>query len=296
VTRLIALLDACVIVPYDLGDVLLRAASSRLYAVYFSEKILDEAKRNRIKRGKDESLEEQARIAQSVQSFGTAVMDAFPDAIVEAPSDIEDMMTNHPGDRHVLASAVHAQDVKNIKVDFIVTRNLKHFPKEALDPYGIRAIHPDDFLLELCDINTDERMYDVLKEKASKLKKSADPQQPLKIPPVTTLEFIHQLENEQPRFASRMLIFKYYVEMVDMFRTILRAGRIYNKQLYLDGTNYKIYSENFQLIVTDNSDGRIVLKIDDDDVSGDLKFRDVKYFKEFRDEASDVIETLAARN
>jgi PIN domain len=296
VTRLNALLDACVLVPYDLGDVLLRAADSGLYALYLSEKILDEAKRNRIKRGKDKPLEEQAKIAQRVQGFGAAVMKAFPDAIVEAPPDIENMMTNHFGDRHVLASAVYTQKVKNIKVDFIVTRNLKHFPREALDPYGIRAIHPDDFLLELCDSNADEIMYDVLKEKASKLKKSADPQQPHKIPPVTTLEFIHQLEKEQPKFSSRMLIYKYYDEMIDMFTTILRAGRLYNNQRYLDGINYKICSENFQIIVIDKSDSRIVLKIDEDDVSGDLKFRDVKYFKEFRDEASDVIDMLAARS
>jgi hypothetical protein len=30
----------------------------------------------------------------------------------------------------------------------IVTANLKDFPPRALSPYGIEAVHPDDFLLD----------------------------------------------------------------------------------------------------------------------------------------------------
>ena len=50
-----------------------------------------------------------------------------------------------PGDRHVLAAAIR------VGADFIVTFNLKDFPEEALAPYGVEAIHPDEFSLYLID-------------------------------------------------------------------------------------------------------------------------------------------------
>lgn len=48
-------------------------------------------------------------------------------------------------DRHVLAAAVEAGAV------VILTRNLRDFPAERLEPLGIAAQHPDDFLCELHD-------------------------------------------------------------------------------------------------------------------------------------------------
>jgi hypothetical protein len=43
-------------------------------------------------------------------------------------------------DRHVLASAIKCN------ADMIVTFNLKDFPAQSLEPYGIEAMHPDDFI------------------------------------------------------------------------------------------------------------------------------------------------------
>ena len=51
-----------------------------------------------------------------------------------------------PGDRHVLAAAIHG------RADVIVTYNLRHFPPEILSPYGIEAQHPDEFLIHLIDL------------------------------------------------------------------------------------------------------------------------------------------------
>jgi predicted nucleic acid-binding protein len=45
-----------------------------------------------------------------------------------------------PDDRHVLAAAIKG------RADLIVTVNLRDFPAEKLDPWGIEAQHPDDFL------------------------------------------------------------------------------------------------------------------------------------------------------
>jgi len=42
-----------------------------------------------------------------------------------------------------LAAAVHC------KAPIIVTFNLRHFRPEHLDPWGVRAVHPQSFLIHL---------------------------------------------------------------------------------------------------------------------------------------------------
>ena len=51
-------------------------------------------------------------------------------------------MANDGKDRHVLAAAVHSE------APIIVTFNLRHFRSEHLEPRGIRALHPQPFLVE----------------------------------------------------------------------------------------------------------------------------------------------------
>ena len=46
-------------------------------------------------------------------------------------------------DRHVVAAAI------TCGADFIVTMNVRDFPAHVLAPNGIRAIHPDEFVLDL---------------------------------------------------------------------------------------------------------------------------------------------------
>jgi hypothetical protein len=50
-----------------------------------------------------------------------------------------------PNDRHVLAAAL------GCVADVIVTRNVRHFPPSVLDPFGVAAETPDNFLLSLMD-------------------------------------------------------------------------------------------------------------------------------------------------
>ena len=52
-------------------------------------------------------------------------------------------MTNDEKDRHVVAAAAHAES------PIIVTLNLRHFRPEHVEPWGICALHPQAFLIEI---------------------------------------------------------------------------------------------------------------------------------------------------
>ena len=52
-------------------------------------------------------------------------------------------MTNDEKDRHVLAAAVHGEAA------IVLTLNLRHFRPEHLARWGIRALHPQSFLIEI---------------------------------------------------------------------------------------------------------------------------------------------------
>jgi hypothetical protein len=80
-----------------------------------------------------------------------AVRDAMDaeaeDALVTGYEElIEGLTLPDPNDRHVLAAAIVA------RADVIVTRNLRHFPEVALDPYGMEAQHPDEFIRHMLDL------------------------------------------------------------------------------------------------------------------------------------------------
>jgi predicted nucleic acid-binding protein len=69
---------------------------------------------------------------------------AVPDCLVKGYEPLIDSITlpDH-GDRHVLAAAIVC------KASVIVTFNLDDFPDTALSPYGLHAVHPDEFLLDV---------------------------------------------------------------------------------------------------------------------------------------------------
>ncbi len=52
-------------------------------------------------------------------------------------------------DHHVLAAALAAE------AETILTMNLRDFPASALAPYGVVAVHPDEFLCGLHDADPD---------------------------------------------------------------------------------------------------------------------------------------------
>ena len=132
------LLDACVLLPYQLADLLLRLAEAEMYEPLWSDDILTEVERNLVA-SFDVPTEKAARRIRHMRA-------AFPNASVDGYRHLVEAMTNDPKDRHVAAAAVRGNAA------LIVTANLSDFPATALEPYDIEAVHPDDFLQDQLDL------------------------------------------------------------------------------------------------------------------------------------------------
>jgi predicted nucleic acid-binding protein len=128
-------LDACVLVNAALRDTLLRIAEPpRLYLPRWSKEIMDETVR---------TLEQKLGLSRQQTSYLVGQMtEYFPDCWIEGYEPLIASMTNDIKDRHVAAAAVRAG------AETIVTFNIKHFQPEALSPWSIEALTPDEFLVQ----------------------------------------------------------------------------------------------------------------------------------------------------
>jgi predicted nucleic acid-binding protein len=128
-----ALFDACVLFPGTLRDLLLSLSLTNLFRVRWTDRIHDEWM-TAVQRDRPDLAERLARTRQLMD-------DAIPDATVTGYETLSTALTlPDPDDRHVLAAAIVGG------ADVIVTANLKDFPAEALEPFGIEAQHPDEFI------------------------------------------------------------------------------------------------------------------------------------------------------
>lgn len=138
-----AVLDACVLVPMALCDVLLRLAEEpAMYRPLWSEPILEEMARA-LKTKLGRTVTETNHRRQQMNA-------AFPEAMVPVPAELLRAVDCIPDekDRHVLAAAILA------RANVIVTQNTKHFPAECLEKYGVLCQTADDFLIHqyhLCE-------------------------------------------------------------------------------------------------------------------------------------------------
>jgi predicted nucleic acid-binding protein len=151
-----AVIDSCIIFGMLLCDTLLRAAEDNLYQIVLSQKIVADATRNMVLKGRLK-LEKEAYYQQQIQN-------AFPDNFFDAPSEIVASTTNAETDRHVAATAIISQ------AKYIVTFNLKDFPPKSLRAHNIEAIHPDQFLELLCDDWGESRLYEIISQQSNTLK------------------------------------------------------------------------------------------------------------------------------
>ena len=128
-------LDSCVLYPYTLRDLLLEAANFPLYRAYWSPKILEDTLRHLVQ---DERI-----TIDHANHLRSKIETTFPEALVKPPAGIVEAVNCDPGDRHVVATAIAA------KAELIVTNNIRQFPANVLDPLGIEAMTPDQFLCDL---------------------------------------------------------------------------------------------------------------------------------------------------
>ena len=132
----VALLDANVLYPALLRDLLLQLAFAGLFQAHWSADIDAEWKRS--------LLAKRPELAFQIEATQAMMHRAIPDAAVTGyERHIPEISLPDAGDRHVLAAAIEAG------ADLIVTFNLKDFPAAALETYGVEALHPDEFLYAL---------------------------------------------------------------------------------------------------------------------------------------------------
>ncbi|NWA31714.1 PIN domain-containing protein [Pseudomonas sp. C6002] len=136
-----AVYDACVLYPAPLRDLLMWLGLSGLFRARWTNQIHEEWKRNVLKNRPD--------LTAAQMDCTSALMDmAIPDALVTGYEDLcSSLDLPDPDDRHVLAAAIRS------KAEVIVTFNLKDFPARVLDAYDIEAMHPDDFVSDLWDLD-----------------------------------------------------------------------------------------------------------------------------------------------
>lgn len=135
-----ALLDACVLYPAPLRDLLISLADTSLFRARWSAEINAEWM-NAVLRKRPELRGELRRTVALMN-------DAIPDCLVTGHETlIETLDLPDGGDRHVLAAAIVG------RADVIVTFNLSDFPRHVLAPLNIEAQHPDEFVRDVFDLS-----------------------------------------------------------------------------------------------------------------------------------------------
>ncbi|MDL2356771.1 MAG: PIN domain-containing protein [Pseudomonadota bacterium] len=133
--RYTAVLDACVLYPAPLRDLLLSLAAAGVFRGRWTHRIQDEWIRNLLANRPDLQPDALRRTAAMMN-------DVIEDGLIEKFEYLIDSLTlPDPDDRHVLAAAIVG------RADAIVTFNRRDFPQTHVGVFGIDILHPDDFLV-----------------------------------------------------------------------------------------------------------------------------------------------------
>ena len=140
--RFIAVLDTNVIYPIISRDILFWFAHYDLYTPKWSKNIFEEWKDVMIRKGVNPE-EASKRVDKANLAFPDALVQYYDGLIANLELPDED-------DRHVLAAAIKTN------ANIIVTNNLKDYPEDYLQSFGIKAKNADDFLTDIIDLNQDQ--------------------------------------------------------------------------------------------------------------------------------------------
>ncbi len=139
--------------------------------VKWTDEILDEVFRNILANRPDLTME---KLARTRSRMNAAIRDVRVDGYRQLVGSLD---LPDPDDRHVLAAAIRCG------AQSVITHNLEDFPPEKLEPYGIEAIPPDEFVLDLLDLAPGATLRVLNEQQAS-----------LRSPPRTLEELIATLE------------------------------------------------------------------------------------------------------
>lgn len=167
----VVVLDANVLYPAQLRDLLMRLAVAGLIRVHWTDEIHEEWTRAVRERHPAITLEQLA--------WTRALMErALPAARVTGYRRRQQAVTlPDPDDRHVVAAALRAG------ASAIVTFNVRDFPTEALAPHGLEAVSPDAFVRALYEAEPD-RVVEVARQHRAALRR----------PPLPAAEYLVVLE------------------------------------------------------------------------------------------------------
>lgn len=137
------LIDACVLYPTVMREMVLGAASRGLFTPYWSPRILEEWARAAARLGDGQEVVARGEIA--------ALGARWPKAcVVPHEGDLRRLYLPDENDIHVLAAAVAAG------ADVLLTLNNADFPRHTLAEEGVRRESPDLFLRAFVDTHPDE--------------------------------------------------------------------------------------------------------------------------------------------
>jgi predicted nucleic acid-binding protein len=179
--RFAVVLDACVLHPFRMRDVLLRFCHAGLFRAHWTDEIIAEWTASVLAKHPD--------AAASLESQQRALRAHFEDAWVTGYEPLVLGLTlPDPDDRHVLAAAIRCG------AQHIITDNRKDFPSDVLEEFDVEAISADEFLMRTFELYPDPALA-VLKALRAALVK----------PPFGPSEFIMDLTRKgMPRLASAL--------------------------------------------------------------------------------------------
>lgn len=150
------LLDACVLFPTVMREMLIGTAEAGLFEPLWSERIIAEW------------LRASARLGETANTIAAAeaalMVDRHRQATVIVKCDKSGSLPD-PGDDHVLAAAISGA------ADGIVTRNTRDFPLRVLGAHGLSRSDPDTFLRVMWQENSDalNAVAEQVRQKAEKI-------------------------------------------------------------------------------------------------------------------------------
>jgi len=141
--RPVAVLDANVLFPFRMRDILLRFHHAGLFQARWTGRILDEWTRS--------LLDWKPHLERSIRSQRHAMDKHFADALVTGHEKLVGTLDlPDPDDRHILATAIR----RGARCTF--TDNLADFPEDILDGFDIEAIAGDAFLSQIVERRASE--------------------------------------------------------------------------------------------------------------------------------------------